>query len=197
MLRCPLSKKWSSRILSRTNPTSGRTPVFSQTQRGAIEAIVTDSVRSAITTLQTSPAVHLPSPAAHFPSASTQNLFTPGMASPLGFSRPVDKTKYSGVSTLTLRYFWPIHYTSPRSLNSAPFGWLVLRPHGFSGYHGQKEKKPALSRAALKHGIRNHGNGNRITETESNINDSKLKNFTLHNLVQSKENLFQFSWHSH
>ena len=26
------------------------------------------------------------------------------------------------------------------------------------------------------------------TETESNINDRKLKNFTLHNLVQSKEN---------
>ena len=65
---------------------------FSQTQRAAIEAIVTDSVRSAITTLQTSPAAHLPSPAAHLPSASTQNLFTPGMASPLGLSRPVDKT---------------------------------------------------------------------------------------------------------
>ena len=58
---------------------------FSQTHRAAIEAIVTDSVRSAITTLQTSPAVHLP-------SASPQNLFTPGMASPLGLSRPVDKT---------------------------------------------------------------------------------------------------------
>ena len=26
--------------------------------------------------------------------------------------------------------------------------------------------------------------------TESNINDAKLKNFTLHKLVQSKENLF-------
>ena len=35
------------------------------------------------------------------------------------------------------------------------------------------------------------GNGNGITktETESNINDRKLKNFTIHNLVQSKENL--------
>ena len=42
---------------------------FSQTQRAAIEAIVTDSVRSAITTL---------------PSASPQSLLTPGMASPLG-----------------------------------------------------------------------------------------------------------------
>ena len=29
--------------------------------------------------------------------------------------------------------------------------------------------------------------------TESNINDRKLKNFTLHNLVQSKEHLFWFS----
>ena len=65
---------------------------FSQTQRAAIEAIVTDSVRSAITTLQTSPAAHLPSPAAQLPSASPQSLFTPGMASPLGLSRPVDKT---------------------------------------------------------------------------------------------------------
>ena len=58
---------------------------FSQSQRAAIEAIVTDSVRSETTTLQTSPAAHLP-------SASTQNLFTPGMASPLGLSRPGDKT---------------------------------------------------------------------------------------------------------
>ena len=65
---------------------------FSQTQRAAIEAIVTDSVRSAITTLQTSPAARLPSPAAQFPSASPHSLFTPGMASPLGLSRPVDKT---------------------------------------------------------------------------------------------------------
>ena len=34
-----------------------------------------------------------------------------------------------------------------------------------------------------------NGNGNGIRNTESNINDRKLKNFTLHNLVQSKENL--------
>ena len=54
--------------------------------------------------------------------------------------------------------------------------------------------------AALKYGIRNP-----VTETESwkrkrkwkqkrntesNINDRKLKNFSLHNLVQSKEKLF-------
>ena len=32
--------------------------------------------------------------------------------------------------------------------------------------------------------------GIKETETESNINDRKLKNFTLHKLVQSKENLF-------
>ena len=30
----------------------------------------------------------------------------------------------------------------------------------------------------------------RKRNTQSNINDRKLKNFTLHNLVQSKENLF-------
>ena len=65
---------------------------FSQTQRAAIEAIVSDSVRSAITTLQTSPATHLPSAVADLPSASTQNPFKPGLASPLGLSRPVDKT---------------------------------------------------------------------------------------------------------
>ena len=58
---------------------------FSQSQRAAIEAILTNSVRSETTTLQTSPAAHLP-------SASTQNLLTPGMASPLGLSRPGDKT---------------------------------------------------------------------------------------------------------
>ena len=42
--------------------------------------------------------------------------------------------------------------------------------------------------AALKHGSGiGNGNGN---GTESNINDRKLKNFTLHNLVQFKKNLF-------
>ena len=46
-----------------------------------------------------------------------------------------------------------------------------------------REINRTFFRAALKHGIRN-------PETESNINDRKLKNFTLHNLVvQSKENL--------
>ena len=108
---------------------------FSQSQCAAIEAIVTDSVRSAITTLQTSPAAHLP-------SASTQNLFSPGMASPLGLSRPVDKTlrtKYSGVR-LTLRYFCPTHYTSPIPLKCSSVWTTRPQAHGFSGYHGQKEK---------------------------------------------------------
>ena len=48
----------------------------------------------------------------------------------------------------------------------------------------------------MESGIRkrkgNHGNGNGIRNTESNITDRKLKNFTLHNLVQSKENLFWY-----
>ena len=43
--------------------------------------------------------------------------------------------------------------------------------------------------AALKHGIRNPETETE-RNTESNINDRKLKNFTLHNLVQSKKNLF-------
>ena len=56
-----------------------------------------------------------------------------------------------------------------------------------------------MYRAALKHGIRNLEteteteteleSRKRKQNTESNINDRKLKNFTLHNLVQSKENL--------
>ena len=51
--------------------------------------------------------------------------------------------------------------------------------------------------AALKQGIRNPETETESRKrkrkqkrnTESNINDRKLKNFTLHNLVQSKENL--------
>ena len=56
----------------------------------------------------------------------------------------------------------------------------------------QKSIHQSNHRAALKHGIWNpekemeteYG----IRNTESNINDRKLKNFTLHNLVQSKDN---------
>ena len=46
--------------------------------------------------------------------------------------------------------------------------------------------------AALKHGIWNPETEteSRKRNTESTINDRKLKYFTLHNLVQSKENLF-------
>ena len=56
-----------------------------------------------------------------------------------------------------------------------------------------------FQRAALKQGIWNpetetesrkrKRKQKRKRNTESNINDRKLKNFTLHNLVQSKENL--------
>ena len=58
-----------------------------------------------------------------------------------------------------------------------------------------------LGRAALKYGIQNPEKETEtetetemeteygIRNTESNINGRKLKNFTLHNLVQSKENL--------
>ena len=47
-------------------------------------------------------------------------------------------------------------------------------------------------RAAPKHGIRNPETEteSRKRNTESNINERKLKNFTLHNLVQSKQNFF-------
>ena len=50
--------------------------------------------------------------------------------------------------------------------------------------------------AALNEATRNpeteygNGNGNGIRNTESRINDRELKNFTLYNVVQSKENLF-------
>ena len=51
-------------------------------------------------------------------------------------------------------------------------------------------------RAAPKHGIRNPETETESRKrkqkrnTESNINERKLKNFTLHNLVRSKQNLF-------
>ena len=47
-------------------------------------------------------------------------------------------------------------------------------------------------REAPKHGIRNPETEteSRKRNTESNINERKLKNFTLHNLVQSKQNFF-------
>ena len=50
---------------------------------------------------------------------------------------------------------------------------------------------PIDQSAVLKHGIRNPETESRKQKrnTESDINDRKLKNFTLHNLVQSKENL--------
>ena len=46
-----------------------------------------------------------------------------------------------------------------------------------------------LRKGSTKTWNRESGNGNGIRNTESNINDRKLKYFTLHNLVQSKENL--------
>ena len=65
---------------------------------------------------------------------------------------------------------------------------------------GAGKELPDPVAAELKSGIRNpesgirkrkrnHGNRNGIRNTESNINYRKLKEFTLHNLVQSKENL--------
>ena len=58
--------------------------------------------------------------------------------------------------------------------------------------HGGLERLACLEPAALKHRIRNPETEteSRKRNTESNINDRKLKNFTLHNLVQPKQNLF-------
>ena len=44
----------------------------------------------------------------------------------------------------------------------------------------------------MESGIRNPETETESRNTESNINDRKLTNFTLHNLVQSKENLFWY-----
>ena len=44
----------------------------------------------------------------------------------------------------------------------------------------------------MESGIRNPETETESWNTESNINDRKLTNFTLHNLVQSKENLFWY-----
>ena len=57
-------------------------------------------------------------------------------------------------------------------------------------------KSSTVYAAALKHEIRNPEteteteSRKRKRNTEANISDRKLKNFTLRNLVQSKENLF-------
>ena len=58
---------------------------------------------------------------------------------------------------------------------------------------GAGKELPGPVAAALKLGIRNPKteteSWKQKRNTESNINDRKLKDFTLHNLVQSKENL--------
>ena len=61
------------------------TTVFSPDQRSAIEDLVSESIRSALSTFQTSSA-------ANPLSSPNQNCCTPGMASPLGLSRPLDKS---------------------------------------------------------------------------------------------------------
>ena len=64
---------------------SQSTTVFSPDQRSAIEDLVSESIRSALSTFQTSSA-------AHPPSSPNENCCTPGMASPLGLSRPLDQS---------------------------------------------------------------------------------------------------------
>ena len=76
---------------------------------------------------------------------------------------------------------------------------LTVKIMFFSAAIGSKNYARQEYRAALKHGIRNlemetetesrKRKQKRKRNAESNINDRKLKNFTLHNLVQSKENL--------
>ena len=102
--------------------------------------------------------------------------------------------------------FWtnPAHFGMVWKISSPCTSWMTklclnvktddvtsdtrdMDPHGW------------LIRAALKHGIRNPETEREMESrkrkrkqkwnTESNVNDRKLKNFTLHNLVQSKENL--------
>ena len=76
---------------------------------------------------------------------------------------------------------------------------LTVKIMFFGAAIGSKNYARQEYRAALKHGIRNpemetetesrKRKQKRKRNAESNINDRKLKNFTLHNLVQSKENL--------
>ena len=76
---------------------------------------------------------------------------------------------------------------------------LTVKIMFFGAAIGSKNYARQEYRAALKHGIRNPEmetetesrklKQKRKRNAESNINDRKLKNFTLHNLVQSKENL--------
>ena len=72
---------------------------------------------------------------------------------------------------------------------------LTVKIMFFGAAIGSKNYARQEYRAALKHGIRNpeteteSRKRKRKQNTESNIDDRKLKNFTIHNLVQSKENL--------
>ena len=61
------------------------TTVFSPAQCSAIKDLVSESICSALSTFQTSSAAHLP-------SSTNQSCCTPGLASPLDLSRPLDKS---------------------------------------------------------------------------------------------------------
>ena len=90
-------------------------------------------------------------------------------------------------------------------------GLVIANLHTFYDFHDENKENvknhtlfsstcQALPQeaAALKHGIRNSETESRKQKwkrnTESNINNRKFKNFTLHNIVQSKDNLFYFFW---
>ena len=59
--------------------------MFSPAQHSAIEDLISESVRSALSTFQTLSITH-------FLSSANQSCCTPGMAYPLGLSRPLDKS---------------------------------------------------------------------------------------------------------
>ena len=59
--------------------------MFSPAQHSAIEDLISESVRSALSTFQTLSVTH-------FLSSANQSCCTPGMAYPLGLSRPLDKS---------------------------------------------------------------------------------------------------------
>ena len=123
MLRCPLSRKWSRQILSQTSPASNRTlasanPAFSHQGHHDWFGPLCNN-------------------ASNFASCSSSFCLD---SKPLHMWHGFPSSSfYANRHWLCLTFAWHT-IPAPYPWNSAPFGWLVLRPHGLCGYHSQEEK---------------------------------------------------------
>ena len=88
------------------------------------------------------------------------------------------------------RSFWSA--TGQRMIKGTP--WVLLgarlRFQSLLRFHVDSKKMIPKNHQSTKTRNPETESRKRKRNTESNINDRKLKNFTLRNLVQSKENLF-------